>query len=73
MDDAVLNFRFGKDCCNSFRKDGQVIRAGNEDIIYAPFAQAVEHSWAQNLALSFSPTHMPRTSLCQSRLMPIAI
>ena len=28
---------------------------------------------AQNLALSFSPTHIPRTSFLPSRLMPMAI
>ena len=72
MDDAVLDFRLEIDRLDRRRKTGQIIRTGNENILDAPIFRLF-NTVAQNFALSFSPTHIPRTSLCPSRSMPIAI
>ena len=43
MDDAVLNFRFRKYGLNCIGKSGQVVSTGDENVLYTPVSQAVEH------------------------------
>jgi hypothetical protein len=72
MDYAVLNLRFRKGCRDGLGKARQVIRAGNEDIFYAPLSRVVEYDGPE-FALSFSPTHMFKAFLRPSKLMPAAM
>ena len=43
MDDAVLNFGLRKGGMDGRIKSGQIIRASDENILYATVPQAVEH------------------------------
>lgn len=71
MDDAVLDLDLWEGGVDGCIKSRQIVCAGDEIILYAPVFQAVS-TVVQNLALSFSPTHIPRTSFRPSRLTPMA-
>lgn len=72
MDDAVLNFRLGK---NSFNGSGKPVKLSVQAMKMSSIPRFFRlfSTVAQYLALSFSPTHMPKTSFLPSRSMPMAI
>ena len=72
VDDTILDLGFWENGMDGRVKPCQIVRAGDENILYARFRRPLS-TVAQNLALSFSPTHMPSTSLRPSRSMPMAI
>ena len=43
MNNAVLNLSFRENCLNCRRKTGQIVRAGNENILDVPIFQAVQY------------------------------
>ncbi len=57
MNDAVLNVRFGKDSLYGIGKAGQVVRTGNEHILYAAVPQTVEHGRPVLSAFVLSDPH----------------
>lgn len=57
VDDAVLDLGFGKDGMNDRIKLGQVICAGNENILHAPVPQAIEYGRPKLGALIFAYPH----------------
>ena len=72
VDNAVLDVCLWKHCIDGVRKPSQVVCARDENVVDPSIFEAAEHH-RPVLALSFSPTHMPRTSLRSSRSIPMAI
>ena len=57
MDDAVLDFRFGKYGFNGSGKPGQIIRAGDENVLNSAVFQAVEYRCPIFGAFIFTDPH----------------
>ena len=57
MDDTVLDLGLWEGGVNGRIKARQIVGAGNENILYAPVFQAVEHSCPKLGALIFPDPH----------------
>ena len=57
MDDTILNFSFGENRLNGCGKAGEIVGAGNQDILYAPVFQAIEYRCPEFGALIFTDPH----------------
>ncbi|MPM36633.1 hypothetical protein SDC9_83232 [bioreactor metagenome] len=59
MDDAVLNFCFRTHRLDRRGKTGQIVRAGDENVLHTLVFQAVEHGRPELGALVFAHPHAP--------------
>ena len=57
VNDAVLDFRFREHRLNGGGEAGEVIRTGNEDVLYAAVSQAIEYGGPVLGALVFAYPH----------------
>ena len=57
MDDTILNLSFGEHRLNGCGKAGEIVSAGNQDILYAPVSQAIQDRSPELGAFIFAYPH----------------
>ena len=57
MDYAVLDLCLGEHCFNRCGKSGQIIRTGNENILYTSISQPIEDGCPEFAAFIFTDPH----------------